>query len=255
MQADIEQVAEHLAHAEFVVVSTGAGVSRESGVPTFREAQTGLWAQYDPTQLATPQAFARNPGQVWDFYTYRRELVQQTQPNPGHYALAELETLLERFLLVTQNVDNHHHKAGSQNVITLHGDLFSFKCSCPEARTIYLDGLTDESRAESPPPCPFCDSGYTRPDVVWFGEQLPEVNIKRAFGAALTCDVMLVVGTSGMVYPAARLPIDAKRHGAFVVEVNPEASELTSTVDVHLAGPSGEVLPALVTALKAKLGT
>lgn len=251
MNEHITNVAQKLAQAKSVVVSTGAGVSRESGVPTFREAQDGLWARFDPQQLATPEAFERNPKLVWEWYAYRRDLVSKSNPNPGHYALAEMEQLLPNMLLVTQNVDHHHHRAGSQNVIRLHGDLFAFKCSqnCQGAPTPIETFAEGES---TPPRCPFCATGYVRPDVVWFGEQLPQAGLHRAFDEAEKCDVMLIVGTSGMVYPAAYLPV--KAHRALLVEVNPIHSELSRRMDVHLQGPSGEVLPQVVEALKKELG-
>lgn len=253
---NLHRAAQKIASAKRVAVSTGAGVSSESGVPTFRDALEGLWAQYDPQQLATPAAFHANPKLVWDFYAFRRELVQKTQPNAGHYALAELEKLLPDFTLITQNVDNHHHKAGSQNIITLHGDLFRFKCAdnCQgEPTAIDYDVLTDFPD-DTPPLCPHCQRGYARPDVVWFGEGLPETNLKRAFEIAKSCDVMLVIGTSGAVYPAAWLPIEAGKNDAFLIEINPNESELSRAMDVRFASPSGEVLPQLVEAVKKELG-
>jgi NAD-dependent deacetylase len=251
----IKRAAEKIASAKKLVISTGAGVSKESGVPTFRDALDGLWAQYDPTELATPAAFLRDPRRVWDWYAYRRELVGKTKPNPGHYALAALEDLLPEVIIVTQNVDNHHQLAGSTHIIPLHGNLFTFKCSknCQGDPTpIDLNQLQWEPE-NAPPPCPHCADGLTRPDVVWFGEILPGDNLKRAYHHADTCDAMLVVGTSGSVYPAAWLPIRAAQHYAPVIEVNPNASELTRMMDVHLAGPSGEVLPKLVAAVRAEL--
>jgi NAD-dependent deacetylase len=251
----IKQAAKKIASANKLVISTGAGVSKESGVPTFRDALEGLWAKYDPTELATPQAFQQDPRRVWDWYAYRRDLVGKTRPNPGHYALAELEDLLPEVILVTQNVDNHHQTAGSSRIIPLHGNLFAFKCSlnCQGIPTpIDLSQLEWESKV-APPPCPYCGDGLTRPDVVWFGETLPAENLAEAFRHAETCDAMLVVGTSGAVYPAAWLPIKAAENYHPVIEVNPNPSELTRMMDVHLAGPSGEVLPKLVTAIRAEL--
>lgn len=251
----IKQAAQQLAKAKHVVISTGAGVSKESGVPTFRDAMDGLWAKYDPAELATPQAFQRNPKLVWDWYTYRRELVAQTKPNPGHYALAELETLLPKVVLITQNVDHHHQLAGSKDIICLHGDLFAFKCSrdCQGTPTpVDLSRLT-WSPEEAPPACPYCGVGKVRPDVVWFGEALPAANLQRAFAEAESCDVMLVVGTSGVVYPAAWLPIKAAENYAFVIEVNPNPSEFTRAANIHLQAPSGEVLPKLVAAVREAL--
>jgi len=257
MDEKIQQVAHKLANANKVVISTGAGVSKESGVPTFRDAIDGLWSRYDPAELATPQAFEANPKRVWDWYAYRRQLVAKTKPNAGHYALAELEKLLPQVVLVTQNIDNHHQLAGSQDIIPLHGNLFAFKCSadCQGTPTpIDLDKLHTQPE-ETPPPCPHCKKGRVRPDVVWFGEPLPEFNLARALSEAASCDVMLVVGTSGVVYPAAWLPIKAAENKAFVVEVNPNPSELTRMMHVHLQAAAGAVLPQVVEALKQELGT
>jgi NAD-dependent deacetylase len=252
----IRQAAERIAYARHLVISTGAGVSKESGVPTFRDALDGLWAQYDPTELATPQAFQRNPKRVWDWYTYRREMVSKTHPNPGHYALAELEGLLPKVVLITQNVDNHHQLAGSRDIIPLHGNLFAFKCSTScqgNPTSIDLDSLAPWNPEDGPPRCPYCNSGYVRPDVVWFHETLPEAQLTRAFEEAQNCDVMLVVGTSGAVYPAAWIPIKAAERGAFLIEVNPQPSELTRAMNIHLAAPSGEVLPQVVEVVKQLL--
>lgn len=254
----IDQAAEKLATAPSVVIFTGAGVSRESGVPTFRDALEGLWAQYDPTQLATPEAFRANPKLVWDFYQFRRDLVNQTQPNAGHYALAELESLLPKVVLVTQNIDQHHQSAGSRNIITLHGNLFAFKCAadCQGTHTVIepksLPPLPPD--ATQPPLCPHCKEAWARPDVVWFGESLPSTNLRRAFDEAQSCAVMLVIGTSAAVYPAALLPVEAAEKGATVIEINPNPSELSQIMDIRLEGPSAEILPQLLTALKARLG-
>lgn len=254
----ISQAAEKLATAPSVVIFTGAGVSRESGVPTFRDALEGLWAQYDPTQLATPEAFRSNPKLVWDFYQFRRELVSQTQPNAGHYALAELESLLPKVVLVTQNIDQHHQSAGSRNIINLHGDLFAFKCAadCQGSPTPIdpksLAPLAPD--ATQPPLCPHCKEAWARPDVVWFNESLPATDLRRAFAEAETCGVMLVIGTSAAVYPAAWLPLKAAEKGATVIEINPNPSELSPMMDIRLEGPSAEILPQLLTAIKTRLG-
>lgn len=254
MQAQIQQVAEKLAQAKRVVISTGAGVSQESGIPTFRDALTGLWAKYDPQLLATPLAFNDNPKLVWDFYAYRRDVAAQANPNAGHYAIAELERLLPTVLLITQNVDNLHQRAGSQNMLRLHGSLFDFKCSrgCTAA-PIDLESLPRWNAEDAPPPCPNCTEGKVRPDVVWFGEPLPAHQLKQAQRESANCDVMLVVGTSGAVYPAAWLPLIAAEHKAFVVEVNPNESDISRAMDVCLRAPSGEALPQVVEALKALL--
>lgn len=225
-------------------VLTGAGTSAESGVPTFREAQTGLWAQYDPMQLATPQAFARQPELVWEWYEWRRNLVQAAEPNPGHLALARLGELLPDFTLITQNVDGLHQRAGSQSVIELHGNIMRTICS--------LEGRPVEQwpdQEEIPPRCPHC-GGHLRPDVVWFGEGLPEDAIEAAWQAAQECELFFSIGTSTLVEPAASLPFLALESGAVLVEVNPNPTPLSTSVDYQLRGPSGEVLPALLAALE-----
>ncbi len=228
--------------ARSVAVLTGSGVSAESGVPTFREAQTGLWARFDPQELATPEAFARDPRLVWEWYTWRRELVDAATPNPGHEALAEIERHLSQFVLVTQNVDGLHRRAGSQNVVELHGNIRRSKCS--------REGDVVEPRgddADVPPSCPRCGSSL-RPDVVWFGESLPADALSEAFDAARSCDLFISAGTSGLVQPAASLPFEALNAGAVLVEVNPSETPLTGHVDHYLRGKAGEVLPALVKA-------
>lgn len=231
---------ETLHSAQHVAILAGAGVSAESNIPTFRDAQTGLWAKYSPEELATPQAFQRNPKLVWDWYAWRRELVAQANPNPGHLALAELEQRVPQFTLITQNVDGLHRRAGSRNVIELHGNLNRIKC--------FDEGDIIDPWPETeqvPPPCPRC-GGYLRPDVVWFGEMLPPGALEAAFEAAAACDVFLSIGTSGLVQPAASLPIAALREGAVVAEVNPDTTMLTSQMSHVLRGPAGEVLPELV---------
>ena len=232
---------EALRGARAVAVLTGSGVSAESGVPTFRDAQTGLWARYDPADLATPEAFERDPGLVWDWYEWRRKLVREVAPNPGHLALAELERRVSRFTLITQNVDGLHQRAGSRGVIELHGNITRTKCSVE-------DGMVEEYVLHSMPPvCPNCGAPL-RPDVVWFGETLPADALRAASAAASSCDLFFSVGTSGLVQPAASLPFDALRGGATVVEVNPDQTPLTRSADYVLRGNAGEVLPALVEA-------
>lgn len=235
-----------LQQAKHVFVLTGAGTSAESGVPTFREAQTGLWAQYNAEELATPQAFRRNPALVWEWYEWRRGLVTNAAPNPGHVALAQMAQHVPQFTLITQNVDGLHQQAGSENVIELHGNIMRTKCfemghivsSWPE---------TDEI----PPRCPRCDS-LLRPDVVWFGEGLPLDALSTAVTAAQTCDIFFSIGTSGLVQPAASLPVQAIRNGHVTVEINPHPTPITRQVSYALAGPSGEVLPALLAATWGK---
>ena len=237
------ELAAALARARFVCVLTGAGISAESGVPTFRDAQTGLWAQFDPRELATPDAFARNPKRVWDWYAWRRELVAAAVPNAGHFALAAIERRVPAFLLATQNVDGLHAKAGSRALVELHGNLLRVKCS-REHRVVTQWAAPDDGL---PPRCAACGA-FLRPDVVWFEELLPAEALARAEDAAARCDLMLVAGTAAEVYPAAALPLTAKRAGALLVEVNPHATPLSSAADFVLRAPAGVALPALVAA-------
>ncbi len=232
-----------LRNARHVAVLTGAGISAESGIPTFREALTGLWENYRPEDLATPEAFRRNPELVWQWYRMRRRKIGETAPNPGHYALAQLETLVPSFSLITQNVDGLHERAGSRDVVELHGNIARVKCA-DEDRVVTGFEDTDEIAR-----CPRC-GGYLRPDVVWFGELLPEEALRRAAAAATSADVFLSVGTSNLVEPAASLPWTAGRHGAMVVVVNPSADgQRTGERIHHLLGKSGEVLPRLLAAV------
>lgn len=229
--------------AVYVTILTGAGVSAESGVPTFRQAQTGLWAQYDPHDLATPAAFRRDPKLVWDWYAWRRELVSQAQPNPAHLALVEMARRVPHFALVTQNVDNLHQRAGSQNVIELHGNITRIKCA-KDGRIISSWSKSDET----PPRCPDCGH-YLRPDVVWFGESLPPHALEQSMQLAQGSDLFFSIGTSALVQPAASLPLLAVENGAVLVEVNPDQTPLTRYADYALQGPAGEVLPALLQAV------
>jgi len=237
-----ESLATTLRSAQKVVVLTGSGISAESGVPTFRDAQTGLWARYDPVELATPEAFERDPRLVWEWYAWRRELVGEATPNPGHAALAELECRVPDFTLLTQNVDGLHRRAGSQNVIELHGNIMRSKCS--------VEGVLVEPREDDtgvPPSCPICGA-FLRPDVVWFGEALPAEAIEDAFDAARECDVFFSIGTSGLVQPAASLAFEARRHGSMIIEINPDKTPLTRNTEYALRGRAGELLPVLVRA-------
>jgi NAD-dependent deacetylase len=236
------ELAEQVRRATYVVVLTGAGISAESGVPTFRQAQTGLWAQYDPQALATPQAFRRRPQLVWDWYAWRRELVAGVAPNAGHDALAAMERHAPRFTLITQNVDGLHQRAGSRAVIELHGNLARVKCS-REERVVETWPASDDR----PPRCPACGA-FLRPDVVWFGEALPAEALDAAFAAARAADLFLTIGTSGIVQPAASLPLLAASNGATTVEINPEETPLSTRMSYVLRAPSGVLLPALVAA-------
>lgn len=222
---------------------TGAGASAESGVPTFRDAQQGLWAQHDPYQLATPEGFLDDPALVWRWYRWRRELVAKAAPNAGHVALARLAGRVPRLTLITQNVDGLHQRAGSRDVIEFHGNLFVDRCF---VEGVAVDGDTD---AEVPT-CPNCGA-FVRPGVVWFGENIPSAALDASFAAAADCDVFLSVGTSSLVFPAAGLVDIAREADAMTVEVNPEASDAAARFDVRLAGPSGEVLPKLLDSVTA----
>lgn len=226
--------------AHRVAVLTGAGISAESGVPTFREAQTGLWARYNPEELATPEAFRRNPKLVWEWYTWRQERVRQAEPNAGHLALVEMERRFAEFTLITQNVDGLHRRAGSHNILELHGNLFRAKCFS-EDRPVesWPDGT------EIPPRCPRC-GGLLRPDVVWFGEMLPTGSLRAAEHAAATAEIFFSIGTSALVYPAADLPFNALAAGATVVEINPQPTPLSPHVTFSLNGAAGKILPALI---------
>lgn len=230
---------ERISLAKGITVLTGAGISAESGVPTFR-GQDGLWRQHRATDLATPEAFARDPKLVWEFYNWRRELLAPLKPNPGHYALAEMERKAPRFTLVTQNIDGLHHVAGSQNIVELHGNIWWVRCTgC---------GRMSEDRNVPLPELPACSAcgGLLRPHVVWFGEMLDPGILEKAYAATLACQVMMVVGTSGVVQPAASMGMNAKRQGAFVVEVNLEPTPYTGAYDLSIQGKSGEILPLLL---------
>lgn len=243
MKEDIEGVAKLVGRARRVVVLTGAGVSRESGIPTFREAQTGLWADYDPERLATPQGFLADPAFVWRWYDWRRSMLAAVQPNPGHYAIAELQDLVADVVVVTQNIDGLHAKAGSRDVVELHGSIDKFYCFDEHhvADEVPL-GL------EEPPKCP-CGS-LLRPGVVWFGEVLPSEVFQRAVDEVKRADVVFVVGTSGLVYPAASLPYVAKQASATVLEINPEVTPISEIADLFLQGPSGQVFPLIIQTCK-----
>jgi NAD-dependent deacetylase len=243
MESVIALVAERMKAATSVVALTGAGVSAESGIPTFRGPE-GLWQQYKPEELATPQAFARDPTLVWTWYDWRRQKIAPASPNPGHVALAQLERIVPDFLLLTQNIDGLHRLAGSRRLIELHGSIWHVRClaesTVHENREVPLRVI--------PPRCP-CGSLF-RPDVVWFGESLSATYQGHAFAAAAAADVFLTIGTSALVQPAASLPLLAKDRGAFVVEINPAPTPITSFVDRHLEGAAGVILPQILSALR-----
>lgn len=236
---DLARAAALVAQARHVAVLTGAGVSAESGIPTFR-GLGGLWQGRDPMSLATPEAFAADPALVWEFYNWRRDLVSRAEPNPAHCALAELARRVPRLTLLTQNVDRLHQRAGSQDVLELHGNLHEVRC-------VGCGQTFDKTGATLPalPRCEHCDA-LLRPGVVWFGEALPSGVWRAAEAAVLDADVLLVVGTSAVVYPAAGLIVFSRRAGAAVIEVNLEPTPLSGAVDVALYGKAGEIVPKLV---------
>jgi len=236
----IQRAAAALATARHVCVLTGAGISAESGIPTFRDAQEGLWAQYDPLDLATPEGFDRDPEIVWRWYEWRRELIRQAEPNPGHRALATLARRVPRLTLVTQNVDGLHQRAGSTGVIEYHGNILRDRCTVEQ---VVVERCRDTGGGL--PRCATC-GGLLRPDVVWFGEGIPRDALLQADAAAESCDVFLSIGTSSLVYPAAGLAEEALRRRATVIEINPNGTDLSPQADLLLRGPSGQVLPALL---------
>lgn len=240
------ELTRRLAGAASVAVLTGAGVSAESGIPTFRDPG-GIWEQFKPEELANISAFLRNPKLVQGWYEHRRLVAREKHPNSGHTALAELEDLVPAFTLITQNVDDLHRRAGSRRIVELHGNIMrSFCIDCGRSPG-EAEMLPDSEGAIR---CAAC-SGLLRPDVVWFGEMLPMQALEGARDAAIEADVFLTVGTSGVVYPAADLPVLAHAHGAYVVEINVERSAIAGQLDEVVLGPAGEVLPALVDAVRA----
>ena len=237
--ANLEEAREWLRRAKSVAVLTGAGISAESGVPTFR-GDGGLWREYKAEDLATPEAFARDPKLVWEWYDWRRGLIAKAVPNAAHQALVKLEIRTPRFTLITQNVDGLHDLAGSGKILKLHGDIWRMRC-------LGCGANFPNRRVPLPRIPPHCAcGGVARPGVVWFGEPLPEGMMKEAEHAVAEAEVMLVIGTSAMVYPAAGLIPYAKQSGAKVIEINTEPTAATAVVDCALHGPAAELLPQLV---------
>lgn len=242
-----QHTVEWLSSAKRVVIFTGAGVSAESGVPTFRDQLTGLWARFDPARLATPSAFRADPGLVWGWYEWRRALIATARPNPAHVAIAALAQHIPQLALVTQNVDDLHERAGSEHVIHLHGRLQAARCfACAREHSLgEFAASPPVQRHVEPPRCSHCN-GRIRPGVVWFGEALPEGELRPAFKLAKACDLLLSVGTSSNVYPAADIPETARKAGARVVHINTERVDAADTFT--LQGRAGEWLPKLVAA-------
>lgn len=231
---------ERIAAARAVVVFTGAGISAESGVPTYRGGGgTITWRGLRPTELSSPRLLRSDPRKFWDWFLFRRQFLSSVEPNPGHSAIAQWEARFESFLLITQNVDGLHAKAGSRSMVELHGNIWRNRCQSCAA-------MIPETGIDATEELPYCScGGIIRPDVVLFGEALPANAWKSACQAALTCDLFVTIGTSAVVYPAAELPMMAKRNGALLVEVNPDETELTPISHLSLRGKAGEILPAL----------
>ncbi len=239
IERDIERAAEFLARSSQITAFTGAGISSESGVPTFR-GKDGLWRQYRAETLATPEAFERDPALVWQWYDWRRGLIATVSPNPGHEVLADWGKRLPRFTIITQNIDGLHEKAGSSNIVELHGNIWKLRCT----REGTVTGATETPLPRIPPVCPQCQA-LLRPHVVWFGESLDPAVLSEAFRLSSGSEVMLVIGTSALVYPAASLPTVASEAGAKIIEINPDPTPLSSSADISLRGKSGEILPLL----------
>jgi NAD-dependent deacetylase len=242
LKDDLARVAARLRSARAVTVMTGAGVSAASGIPTFRGAD-GLWSSFRVEDLATPEAFARDPDLVWKWYAWRRELIAAARPNRAHEVIAAWSRRYPTFTLVTQNVDGLHERAGTQNVVRFHGSLWELACweRCAKSPARWRDDAVPFS--EMPPRCPHC-GGLARPGVVWFGEPIDPDVLASSLGA-LDCDVCVVAGTSAVVYPAAGLADEARRRGAFTVEINPEPTEATDRFDVAIQGRAEDVLDRL----------
>ena len=237
-----------------LAVLTGAGMSAESGIATFRDAQTGLWERYDPQRLASPRGYEEDKALVWGWYEWRRMHALKAQPHAGHLALAALAKRFEQFTLITQNVDDLHERAGNNDVIHLHGSLHKPRCSyCanPYRFSTEIPEEPEGGRRVEPPLCKICGNSI-RPGVVWFGESLPEKALKQAAQEAAKCEVFISVGTSALVWPAAGLSDIAKQHGAKVIQINPDETPLDSKADFNMKGKAGDVLPMLLDALKSQ---
>ncbi|MCD6559686.1 MAG: NAD-dependent deacylase [Palaeococcus sp.] len=242
----IEEAAKLIAHSRFLIAFTGAGISAESGIPTFR-GHGGLWENYRVEEVATPEAFRRNPSLVWDFYKMRIRKMKDAKPNKAHLALAELEKMGILKAVITQNIDDLHRRAGSENVIELHGNIYRVKCtSCDYRENLKESGRLDEFLDEDElPGCPKCGS-LLRPDVVWFGEPLPEQALDEAFNLARRADLCLVIGTSAQVFPAAYIPMLVKDEGGRIIEINPDNTGITHLADIILRGKAGEIMDGLL---------
>jgi NAD-dependent deacetylase len=237
-----------LQKAKHIAILTGAGVSAESGIPTFRDAMTGLWEQYDPQQLASERGFRSDPALVWGWYEWRRCAVISSSPNPAHFAIAQLQQVIPKLTLISQNVDDLHERAGSRDVLHLHGSLHAPHCiDCLQPYDLSRDASCDirESKRIEPPRCLHCGD-LIRPGVVWFGESLPTSTWHDSVNAAENCNAFISIGTSGQVYPAATLPRISKKAGSVVIQLNAETTDLDAIADFNLLGKAGELLPLLL---------
>ncbi len=237
---------EKLEEADRIVFFTGAGISAESGISTFRGVD-GLWNKLKPEELANFNAFLKNPDRVWEWYQYRRKIINESAPNPAHKTIAEFEKYFDEVSVVTQNIDNLHRRAGSKEVFELHGNIE--RNYCVECEAPYYDG----EETDSVPRCKVC-GGLVRPDVVWFGEMLPQDVFAEGERRAAQSDICFVVGTSAVVYPAAYIPITAKERGSYIVELNIEETEMTRVANYSIIGKAGEILPKLLEEVKKLKG-
>ena len=237
---NIDRARDLIMRARSVFVLTGAGISAESGIPTFR-GRDGLWKNYSATDLATPEAFKKNPDIVWEWYHWRQRIIMRAEPNPGHHAIVRLEKRIDRFLLLTQNVDSLHQRAGSKNILELHGNIF--RARCLECGTS-LEHSPPDKQESSLPRCT-C-GGLLRPDVVWFGESIPQDIWHTALEFLTGTDVAIICGTSGVVWPAAAIPEIARHERARTIEINLESTPISRTVDISLSGKAGLLLPELL---------
>ena len=245
MQTLIKEATKNISRSSYIVVFTGAGISAEAGIPTFRGAQ-GLWTKYKPEELATPEAFRKDPKKVWQWYIWRLEIVLRAKPTIAHKILADLEKQGIVKIIITQNVDELHQSAGSKRVIELHGSIRRARC----IKCNYRVRLTKIPK-EIPPRCPKCEA-LLRPDVVWFGEEVPKAALEEAIREASICDCMIIIGTSGVIFPAAYIPIIAKSKGATLIEINPSKSALTSYVDMYIGLSASRALEAIYLELKSQ---
>ncbi|MBD3257307.1 NAD-dependent protein deacylase [candidate division GN15 bacterium] len=246
--AELAEVADLVINCRRCAVLTGAGISAESGVPTFR-GKEGLWGKFKPEQLASMEAFIASPKVVWEWYNWRRDLMAKVAPNPGHTALVAMEAFFDDFTVITQNVDNLHRLAGSTHLLELHGNIQRNKC-------VACNRIVDREMVIDPDAIPVCEDcgGKIRPDVVWFGELLPTQVIDEAFRRAEDAELFFSIGTSALVHPAASLPLISRRAGATLIEVNPDQTPITDLADYSFRGKSGDVLPQLVSLVQARIG-